>query len=336
MTYSMVCALMGRAFRDGSQSETTDNLAGLAESSGCGDLGEGMHPSDDRRRFSTRIALAENSTEDLGGRGASVEGQARTPGERTPGSHFGSATMGKLKSLITGALIGAGGMYVGLQYHVLMAPEGVMMVPRSPQARLQDAYADIRTWDAKTWSARPRMSLAVTEYGRADLMTEGAKQGVLDKLRNTFAPEQEQLGEARTGWEPADSIDVPAPIRDSQRVAPAQDQSPVRKGFLPLADLFGFDRADTDRDIDRSILPESDSRTSVRPAGRTSPPEVEFLPAPDDIDLGSPTQFPDNLRSRPRQTDIRDMLLEQSADSQSHWEPLSLLPDDLGEQASVK
>ena len=47
--------------------------------------------------------------------------------------------MGRFKSLMTGALLGAGGMYVGMQYHVLMAPEGMLLVPRTPQARLQDA-----------------------------------------------------------------------------------------------------------------------------------------------------------------------------------------------------
>lgn len=244
--------------------------------------------------------------------------------------------MGKLKSLITGALIGAGGMYVGLQYHVLMAPEGVIMVPRSPQSRLQDAYADIRTWDAKTWSARPRMSLAVTEFGRADLITEGAKQGVLDKLRNAITPAQEQLGEARSGWEPADLSDVPAPIPESQRIAPAQDEAPVRKGFLPLADLFGFDSAKSERDVDRSVLPEGDTRTNVRPAASTTPPEVEFLPPPDDIELGSPAEFPENLRNLPRQSDAQEILPEQSADNDEKWEPISLLPVNLSQQAAMR
>ncbi|MCA9023600.1 MAG: hypothetical protein KDA86_00165 [Planctomycetaceae bacterium] len=244
--------------------------------------------------------------------------------------------MGKFKSLVTGALLGAGSMYVGLQYHVLMAPEGMMMVPRSPQASLQEAYVDIRTWDAKTWSARPRLSLAVTEYGRADLIAEGAKQGVLDKLRNAFTPVPEQLGEARSGWEPAEASGVPSPIPDSQRTQPSEDQTPVRKGFLPLADLFRGDSGETDRGIDRSVMPESDSRTKVQPAAQTTPPEVEFLPPPDDIELGSPSQFPENLRNPARQTDAKEILPEQSADSQQKWEPVSLLPDSLRDQAVLK
>lgn len=261
--------------------------------------------------------------------------------------------MGKLKSLITGALLGAGSMYVGLQYHVLMAPEGMLLVPRSPQARLQDAYADVSSWDATTWAARPQVSLAVTNYGRADLITQGATQGVLDKLRNTFSPAREQLGEASSGWEPVDGIDVPAPNNGHDGSGSVAEEPPARRGFLPLADLFDFDEfadEEADRDIERSILPESESRTNVMPAARTTPKEVEFLPPPDDFDLGgnldsrsdtelgAPGQFPDELRNRPRQTDASPILPEQSAEAieEGDWEPLSLLPDEMGEQSIVR
>ncbi len=236
--------------------------------------------------------------------------------------------MGKFKSLITGTLMGAGGMYVGLQYHVLVAPEGVIMVPRAPQTHLQDAYADIRTWDAKTWAARPRMSLAVTEYGRADLIAEGATEGVLDKLRGALAPKQEQLGEAGRGWEPAETSQVPAPIPDRQRGAPAKEGSPVRKGFLPLADLFDFGGDDTERDVSRTQPSGTGAHTPILPATATSPPEVEFLPAPEEIDLGAPGQFPDGLRSPSRQSAVDHPSSEQSAGHVGEWMPLTLLPND--------
>ncbi len=241
--------------------------------------------------------------------------------------------MGKLKSFVTGTLIGAGGMYVGLQYHVLMAPEGIVMVPRSPQSRLQDAYADIRTWDGKTWAARPNMSLAVTEYGRADLIAEGATQGVLDKLRGAIAPLQEELGETSRSWEPAETSRVPAPIPESEGTTSTEEGPPARKGFLPLADLFDFGGSDADRDLSRSLPSGNGSQAPIVPAAKSTPPEVEFLPPPDEIDLGTPGQFPDGVRSSSQQSALDRPTPEQradsSADDEGEWMPLSLLPDDL-------
>ena len=110
--------------------------------------------------------------------------------------------MGRVKSLLAGVVLGAGGMYAGLQYHLLQADEGFLIVPRAPQQHLQDAYADVRQWDAAAWTARPRLSLAVTEHGRGDLIASGVSSGVIQELRKTFAPLQGQVGEVSHGWEP--------------------------------------------------------------------------------------------------------------------------------------
>jgi len=244
--------------------------------------------------------------------------------------------MGKFKSLITGTLLGAGSMYVGMQYHVLMAPEGFLMVPRTPQHRLQDAYADVRTWDAKAWATRPQLSLAVTEHGRTDLIGTGVTQGVLDKLRNSMAPLQEQLGEVSQGWEPADTSEIPDPIVDRHRAEPVNESLPTRRGFLPLADLFGFGADKTERNVGRSILPENGSRIPVLPTATSAPPEVEFLPSPDDMDLGAPGQMPGRHRIHPRQSEVDDLSTGRRADSQQGWEPLSLLPQEASRQGVVR
>src|SRR5690606_7967648 len=119
--------------------------------------------------------------------------------------------MGRMKSLLAGVVLGAGGMYAGLQYHLLQADEGFLIVPRAPQQRLQDAYADIRQWDAGTWTARPRLALAVTEHGRGDLITDGVSSSIINELRETFAPLQTTLGEESQGWEPATTSSNQAP-----------------------------------------------------------------------------------------------------------------------------
>jgi hypothetical protein len=202
--------------------------------------------------------------------------------------------MGRLKSLLAGAVLGAGGMYAGLQYHLLQADEGFLIVPRSPQQRLQDAYADIRQWDAATWTARPRLALAVTEYGRGDLITGGVSSSIIDELRETFAPFQTRLGEASHGWEPATPSSNPPPVVtpppvNAQSAPPARTETPsVRRGFLPLAELFGI--REKPAAVEQAPPQEEHHVTPVLPAGATRALEVELLPPPADYqDLDGPT-----------------------------------------------
>lgn len=201
--------------------------------------------------------------------------------------------MGRLKSLLAGTLLGAGGMYVGLQYHVLQAEEGFLIVPRAPQQRIQDAYADVRDWDASTWAARPRLGLAVTEYGRGDLISTGVRSGIIEELRESFAPLSQSLGQplgdTSQGWEPATTTSTPAPsarppsTAGGQAPASPQETSPARRGFLPLADLFGLGEKPTATETPPGAV------TPVLPAGVRVPRQVEILPSPGEFEsLGDP------------------------------------------------
>ena len=188
--------------------------------------------------------------------------------------------MGKLKSLVLGMLLGAGGMYAGLQYHVLHAEEGMLIVPRVPQQRIQDSYADIRKWDGGTWTARPRVALAVAEYGRSDLITDGVSSSLLDDLRQSIAPLQEDLGQSSSGWEPSKTTGTPAHRHNRAGAVPPSrtGTSPARRGFLPLADLFGVGSDARPTANDQAITP-------VLPAGVVLPKPVEILPPPDEVEI---------------------------------------------------
>lgn len=234
--------------------------------------------------------------------------------------------MGRLKSLMAGVVLGAGGMYVGLQYHLVQADEGFVVVPRSPQQRLQDAYADVRQWDAATWTARPRLALAVTEHGRADLITGGVSSSVINVLRETFAPRQEQLGEVSQGWEPATTTSSPAPIVspppvNARSVPPTQVDPPsVRRGFLPLAELFGI--SEKPAAVEQTRPQDEHHVKPVMPAGVTRPRQVEILPppaeyesldGPDDTDLGPSAPIPGSVHGVDRRRSDAD-----------GWEPLTV------------
>lgn len=237
--------------------------------------------------------------------------------------------MGKLKSFIAGSVLGAAGMYVGLQYHLLQADEGFLIVPRSPQGRIQDAYADIRTWDASTWTARPRLALAVTEHGRGDLISDGVASGVIDQLRDHLSPLHESLSETSSGWEPATTTNTPvgtkAPTPEAV-MPPTQEtpaeRPPVRRGFMPLADLFGLGRGDASGSAETPAAEEADI-TPVMPAGVSnrkpveilpSPREFEMLEGPPEVQLGPTAPLPGTLRHSDR----------RRTDASGGWEPLSV------------
>jgi hypothetical protein len=226
--------------------------------------------------------------------------------------------MGKLKSLIAGTLLGAGGMYLGLQYHLLHADEGFLVVPRMPQQRLQDTYADVRDWDAATWTARPQLALAVTQYGRGDLISDGVKTKVLDNLRDSIAPLQQRLNEASGGWEPATTTRAPAPDE------PKSQQTPPRRGYLPLAELFGINEQMLSSSSSGHSADDS-SITPVLPTGVSTPKQVEILPSPgefellpepDEVQLGPSAPIPGSKHSMDR----------RRSDATGGWQPLRVKP----------
>jgi hypothetical protein len=216
--------------------------------------------------------------------------------------------MKKLKSCATGLLLGAGGMYAGLQYHLLLAPEGFLVVPRAPQHRLQQVFADIQDWDADAWAARPQLARAVTEHGRADLIEHQRQPGLLDKLRMFTTPDQQVLPETTDRPGRNESSPLPAPIADrkiaetdTSRAEISGSQPSFVRSVLPLTELFGLSLGAGSQN--RSSRRERDAETLVMPTGTEGSLEVEFLPPPDAIDLGQPEPFPDSGRWQWRQTD---------------------------------
>ncbi len=237
--------------------------------------------------------------------------------------------MSKFKTLVVGTILGAAAMYTGLQYHLLLAPEGLVLVPRTPQHSLKEAYADVQTWDSQSWASHPQLASAVTEHGRADLIGQGMTEQLLDEVQTSFTRRQQQMGSSNGRWEPAAPSDIPAPIADGKiagtRSAPHDGAAP-RRGFLPLSELFGFksrERGHSAPDNARMKSP-----TPVLPAGVRTPPQVEFLPSPDDVELGQPQPLPRRWTLPWRRSDADVESPKRSASRQQDWEPLSSLDNE--------
>lgn len=76
-------------------------------------------------------------------------------------------------------LMGAGGMYVAFEYHIVQSREGWLFIPKS-QAGLQDTYADIREWQATTWKNHPLLAQSLIQNGKGNLIIQSASNGIFD------------------------------------------------------------------------------------------------------------------------------------------------------------
>ena len=102
--------------------------------------------------------------------------------------------MGKAKPFLFGSLLAASAMFVAMQYHVVRSHDGFQLVPRTPQASLGLAFADIREWDANKWIDRPELARALMAHGSSDLIS----QSVAENLADTVATESATLDQLRS------------------------------------------------------------------------------------------------------------------------------------------
>ena len=78
--------------------------------------------------------------------------------------------MSGAKRFLFGLLAGGLLMYFALQFHLVKSTEGLFLVPRSPRATLNLAWADTRLWSADDWLQHPELAQALRKHGAADLI----------------------------------------------------------------------------------------------------------------------------------------------------------------------
>lgn len=85
----------------------------------------------------------------------------------------------RLAPFLFGICLGAVGMYIGLIYHVVRAPDGIHFIEKTP-ATLSGCYADIREYTLEDWKANPNLAVAISASGKTHLLTENAIGNVRD------------------------------------------------------------------------------------------------------------------------------------------------------------
>lgn len=121
--------------------------------------------------------------------------------------------MKNLKPFLLGSIAGCGAMFMALQYHVVQSHDGLQLIPRTPQVSLGLAWADVREWDAETWTERPELARALVAHGSSDLISESVARAIA----NSSDPDSGTIGQLRDLLNGSMSSEFDAPLFDDDR-----------------------------------------------------------------------------------------------------------------------
>lgn len=96
--------------------------------------------------------------------------------------------MGRLGTFICGLIVGALLLYGALHYHLIHAPDGLHLVPKS-DATLARTYVDIRDFDAKDWLENPELAAALVADDQGELIRSAADQTLKNSLDRLLGPD---------------------------------------------------------------------------------------------------------------------------------------------------
>lgn len=86
-----------------------------------------------------------------------------------------------LISLVIGILIGCCLMMVAFSYHIVVAEDTTLFVPKQ-NAEISNVYVDIRKWTSKDWSENPDISAAMVKAGHSDRIKTTVASDLIDGL----------------------------------------------------------------------------------------------------------------------------------------------------------
>ena len=175
--------------------------------------------------------------------------------------------MSSIKPFLFGSLLGAGTMFVALQYHVVQSHEGFRVVPRTPQSALGLAYADVRHWDAAHWADRPELARALVAHGSTDLIAKSVASSVVESVsseKSTLDQLRGFLNDTKTESQQESLFSIPIPSQTAEPsksnlddlftipfqqdarkpLMPGTATQPLpttttQRGIPPLSDVFG-------------------------------------------------------------------------------------------------
>jgi hypothetical protein len=96
--------------------------------------------------------------------------------------------MRRLSTFIFGMVVGGLLIYVALNFHVVKARDGMHLVPKV-DAKLAEAYVDIRNFTPADWQQHPEVAMAIFRADRGDLLESAASDTLKNGLDQFLQPQ---------------------------------------------------------------------------------------------------------------------------------------------------
>ena len=93
--------------------------------------------------------------------------------------------MSRLLSFLMGMVAGALLCYGATNYHLIRAQDGFHVVQKA-QARLAEAYVDVRYFGVSDWTAHPHLVAAIVRENKQHLMTGSAAGAIQDGVNQVL------------------------------------------------------------------------------------------------------------------------------------------------------
>ncbi|MEX0701891.1 MAG: hypothetical protein WD069_07325 [Planctomycetales bacterium] len=95
--------------------------------------------------------------------------------------------MYRLIGILFSAALGGGLVYFSLQYHLVRADEGFLVVPKR-NAAFSEIYVDVREWSPLEWERHPALVEGLVRHGRGDIVRTSAGRSLFRGLFDRFDP----------------------------------------------------------------------------------------------------------------------------------------------------
>lgn len=93
-----------------------------------------------------------------------------------------------MKKLLAGLfcmLLGGAAAFGAFHYHVVWTKDGLTCVEKT-RPELDDAWVDVRGWDAVKWSKHPRLAAALIKAGKGNVVVRAKPKGFLKRMFEKF------------------------------------------------------------------------------------------------------------------------------------------------------
>ena len=88
--------------------------------------------------------------------------------------------MSRLSSFFLGVVVGAGGLFIAMNFHVVRASDGVHLVPKLA-AKFEQPYVDIRSFTLQDWQQRQALAMAIMKANKGEML----KDSTLDSFKRS-------------------------------------------------------------------------------------------------------------------------------------------------------